>query len=240
MVRAGRFAILLSLLPIVVRAQDDPLAWLALRVGSRWVYEHEWKSGDRNRPNVERWTTEEAITGLVKTPEGLLVLREVNRKSISTGRTITGRLLGLDGQLHGVEQQDRRQSDAYLIQRNCVYAVVDGFDVQNRQLRASYKKYLAEGAVSPDFCFPLEIGRTWGHNDIPWRVEPARNGEGSFLLPEYADAIRIFPITSAAAGGRMSGFRKASEWWANTTPTAARTTSSPKSFCRLRISASLR
>lgn len=207
MVRAGHFAIALFLFSIAARAQDDPLAWLTLRVGSRWVYEHEWKSGDRNRPTVERWTTEEAITGLVKTPEGLLVLREVNRKSVSTGRT-NGRLLGLDGQLHGVEQQDRRQSDAYLIQGNCVYAVGNGFDGQSRQLRASYRKFLAEGTVSADFCFPLEIGRTWGNRDIPWRVEPARNDEPSFLLPEYAGAIRIFSDHFASGGRKDVWFQK--------------------------------
>ncbi len=39
------------------------------------VYEYESKSGDRNRPDVDRWTTEETITGRVSIPEGLVVLR---------------------------------------------------------------------------------------------------------------------------------------------------------------------
>ena len=59
MVRMSRFAMALCVFSMVASAQEDPLAWLPLQVGSRWVYEHEWKSGDRSRPDVDRWTTEE-------------------------------------------------------------------------------------------------------------------------------------------------------------------------------------
>ena len=37
-----------------------------------------------------------------------------------------------------------------------------------------YRRFLREGSVSPQFCFPLQTGREWGNIDIPWRVEPAR------------------------------------------------------------------
>jgi hypothetical protein len=49
-------------LSIVARAQENPLEWFPRQVGSRWIYEHEWKSGDRNQPSVDRWTSEETIT----------------------------------------------------------------------------------------------------------------------------------------------------------------------------------
>ena len=75
MVRIGCFAAALYIFSLVASAQEDPLAWFPLQVGSRWVYEHESKSGDRNRPDVDRWTTEETITGRVSIPEGLVVLR---------------------------------------------------------------------------------------------------------------------------------------------------------------------
>jgi hypothetical protein len=79
MVRMGRLAVALCVFSMVASAQEDPLAWFPLQVGSRWVYEHEWKSGDRNRPDVDRWTTQEAITGWVTIPEGVVVLREVTQ-----------------------------------------------------------------------------------------------------------------------------------------------------------------
>ena len=45
------------------------------------------KSGDRNRPDVDRWTSEETITGSVALPEGVVVLREVKEQRSSTGQT---------------------------------------------------------------------------------------------------------------------------------------------------------
>jgi len=79
MLRIGRLAVALSVLSAVASAQEDPLAWFPLQVGSRWVYEYESKSGDRNRPDVDRWTTEETITGRLSIPEGLVVLRELKQ-----------------------------------------------------------------------------------------------------------------------------------------------------------------
>ena len=73
MLRIGRLAVVLSVFSAVASAQEDPLAWFPLQVGSRWVYEHESKSGDRNRPGVDRWTTEETITGRVIISEGLVL-----------------------------------------------------------------------------------------------------------------------------------------------------------------------
>jgi hypothetical protein len=84
---------------IVASAQQDPLAWFPLQVGSRWVYEHEWKSGDRNRPDVDHWTTEEIVTGRVALPEGLVVLREVKQQDKAAEQTCTNRVIDLNGQL---------------------------------------------------------------------------------------------------------------------------------------------
>ena len=75
--RLSCFAVALCVSSIVASAQEDPEAWLPLQVGSRWVYEHESKSGDRNRPEVDHWTVEETITGRVTVPEGVVVLRDV-------------------------------------------------------------------------------------------------------------------------------------------------------------------
>ena len=192
MVRMGRFAMALSVFSMVASAQEAPLAWFPLQVGSRWVYEHESRSGDRNRPDVDRWTTEETITGWVTIPEGLVVLREVKQQQ--------------QGNTHGAYLITRNR-EPYLVHGNCVY-VIDGWDGQRRQLRQEYLKYLNEGAVSPDFCFPLQTGRAWGNNDIPWRVEPARQGVDSFLPAEYAGAIHIFSSHFGSGGWQDVWFQK--------------------------------
>src|SRR3954447_18113660 len=82
----------LCALSVVASAQENPLTWFPLQVGSRRVYEHEWKSGDRSRPGIDRWTTEETITGWATIPEGIVVLRDVKQ----TGRP------GRRGVSHGI------------------------------------------------------------------------------------------------------------------------------------------
>jgi len=63
MARMGRFAMALCVFSMVADAQEDPSAWFPLQVGSRWVYEHEWKSGDQNRPELDRWATQKRSPG---------------------------------------------------------------------------------------------------------------------------------------------------------------------------------
>jgi len=86
----------------------------------------------------------------------------------------------------------------------------DGWDGQRQRLRPEYLNYLTNGAVSPDFCFPLQTGREWGDlkTDIPWRVEPTREGAGSFLPAEYAHAIHIFSSHFGSGGWKDVWFQK--------------------------------
>lgn len=210
------FAIALCAFSIVASAQEDPLAWFPLQVGSRWVYEHEWKSGDRTRPDVDRWTTEETITGWVTIPQGLVVLREVKQQGNATEQTVKNRVIPRNGQLREVQQQSithpgylvARDREPYLVHGNCIYVIADGWDGQGQQLRPSYREYLAKSAVSPDFCFPLQMGRKWGNNDMPWQVESARQGVGSFLPTEYAEAIHIFSSHFGSGGWEDVWFQK--------------------------------
>src|SRR6266851_4031897 len=99
MVRMGRIAMALCVCSMVASAQEDPLAWFPLREGSGWVYEHESKSGDRNRPDVDHWTTEEVITGWVTIPEGLVVLREVKQQGNATEQRVKNRVIPRNGQV---------------------------------------------------------------------------------------------------------------------------------------------
>lgn len=216
MVRMVPFATALCLFSLVASAQEDPLAWFPLQVGSRWAYEHEWKSGDRNRPGVDRWTTEETITGWVTIPAGVVVLREVKQQGDSTEQTITSRVVAPNGQLRNLQQPANTHSgylitrarEPYLIHGNCIYVVSGDWDTQRKELRPEYRKYLQEGAASPDFCFPLQMGRQWGTNDIPWQVEPPRDGVGSFLPAAYAEANHIFSSHFGSGGWEDVWFQK--------------------------------
>jgi hypothetical protein len=177
MIRTACLLIGLCVFAMVASAQDDPLAWFPLEVGSHWVYEHEWKSGDRNRPDVDRWTTEETITGWVTIPEGLVVLREVKEHGLS--------------QRYSRSYLIARDREPYLVHGNCVYVIGQGWDTQRQQLRPQYRKDLIESHVTPDLCFPLREGQKWDNADVPWRVEPTRDNVGSFLPSQYG-AIHIF------------------------------------------------
>jgi hypothetical protein len=130
MIRTVHLLIALCVFSMVASAQDDPLAWFPLQVGSHWVYEHEAKSGNRNQPDVDRWTTEETISGWVTIPEGLVVLRAVKELGSTPQRTV--RVITRDGQIGFVQEPDynrnnstRRDRAPYLVRGNCLY-VIDG------------------------------------------------------------------------------------------------------------------
>jgi hypothetical protein len=215
MIRTTHLLIALCIFSVVASAQDDPLAWFPLQVGSHWVYEYEAKSGDRNRPDVDRWTSEETITGWVTTPEGVVVLREVKNHENSTDQRRTERVIGGDGELRFVQEPSYNRSvltgrdgAVYLIHGNCIYVISGGWDAQKQELRPDYRRYLSEGSLPPDFCFPLQMGREWGNADRPWRVEPARDNVGSFLPSEYAGAIHIFSDHFGSGGLEDVWFQK--------------------------------
>jgi hypothetical protein len=214
MVRIGPSAVALCAFSMVASAQDDPRAWFPLQVGSRWVYDHESKSGDRSQPDVDRWTTEETVTGWVTIREGVVVLRDVKLQSNGTEQIVTARVIAPNGQPRYVQQEGNhgyliaRDREPYLVHGDCIYAIGGGWDGQRQDLRPEYRKYLSDAEVSPDFCFPLQMGREWGNNDIPWRVEPAREGVGAFLPAEYAGAIHFASSHFGSGGWEDVWFQK--------------------------------
>jgi hypothetical protein len=214
--QVGRLAMALCVFSMVVSAQEDPLVWFPLQVGTRRVYEHEAKSGDRNHPDVDRWTTEETITGWLTIPEGLVVLREAKQVGSATEKTTTVPVIGANGELRYLQQPGYNRGlrpggerEPYLVHGNCIYNVIGGgWDSQRQELRPEYRKYLSNAEVSPDFCFPLQLGRGWGNRDTPWRVEPAREGVGSFLPAEYSGAVHIFTDHLGSGGWQDVWFQK--------------------------------
>jgi hypothetical protein len=113
---------------------------------------------------VDRWTSEETITGVVKIPEGVVVLREVKVHGNYTGQTVRTKAITPTGQLRGVGLPSTahaaylvtRDRQPYLVYGDCVYVIGEGWDGQNQHLRPSYQEYLANNALSADFCFPLK------------------------------------------------------------------------------------
>jgi hypothetical protein len=205
--------LMLCTLSIVASAQENPLAWFPLRVGNRWIYEHEWKSGDRNRPDVDRWTSEETITGWVTIPEGVVVLREVKEQGSSTGQSVPRKVIAPNGQVEVPRVAHpgylvARDREPYLVHGNCVYVIGEGWDGQNQRLRPSYQEYLAKDALSADFCFPLQRGRRWGNGDVPWSVEPARAAMASFPPAEYAGAMHVFSSHFGSGGWEDVWFQR--------------------------------
>jgi hypothetical protein len=150
MIRPAYLLMALCVFSIVASAQEDPLAWFPLQVGSRWVYEHEWKSADRNRPDVDHWTTEETVTGWVNIAEGLVVLREVKELGQATGPAI--RVIGPDGRLRFVQGKTH---GAYLITRDSAPYLVNGNCIRRSSYHVSpARRRTARRAMAT--CHPLQ------------------------------------------------------------------------------------
>ena len=176
---------LLCLIPaLVAQTLPDPSSWFPLRTGSRWVYQHESRSGNRNNPEVSRWTTTETITSLIHVPEGLVAIRRVEVVGSSTGGYLTA-----------------RDNSPYLLHGNCIYVLAGSWDTVAEKVRPDYLQYLANGTTPPDFCFPLQVGRHWGTIDMPWHVQDLQNGlfhivndhfgSGSLLDVQFKNKVGI-------------------------------------------------
>jgi hypothetical protein len=104
-------ALLCLVSALAAQTLPNPSSWFALRASSRWTYEHEWKSGNRNNAEVSRWTTTETITNLIEIPEGVVAIRRVEVAGSSTGGYLTA-----------------RDSSPYLLHDNCIYVLAGSWD----------------------------------------------------------------------------------------------------------------
>jgi hypothetical protein len=151
----------------------------------------------------------------VTIPEGLVVLRESKQQVNPNEKTTTVRAIAPNGQLRYVQEPGYNRGllasgerEPYLVHGNCIYRIGRGWDEHRHELRPEYQKYLTNAALSPDFCFPLQIGSKWGNNDIPWRVAPARQGVDSFLPRRYSGAIHFVSDHFGSGGLKDVWFQK--------------------------------
>jgi hypothetical protein len=165
-------------------AQNAVADWFPLQIGARWIYQHETRDENgRGRAHLEihLWTTEETVVGLWPVPEGTVIERRVRV-------------------LDGSPRSDYRvaPNPAYLIRADCLYSDEVSWDPLTHQLTPGFLKGLRDGYVSPDFCFPFVIHKTWGapHGLPDWgvnRPEEAKDWQVAGMRQ------KAFHITSASS-----------------------------------------
>ena len=157
-------------------AEDAALSWYPLQPGDAWVYEKESRSGDMAHPIIERWTTEETVVRSVPVPE--ISGNLITKRTRVLDHTIPPDFIPLN------DSTTREPAESHLLTHgNCVY-VFDGIDAQGSacdpnvvngpclrpldekgRVRTEYREDLLRGRIPADFCFPMEVGRTW----VRWR-----------------------------------------------------------------------
>jgi hypothetical protein len=171
-------------------AQNAVPDWFPTHAGAKWIYEHETRddAGEgRAHLEIHRWKTEETIVGSWIISEGVLVGRRVQ---VIEGSPPEGYRV--------------RPDPAYLIRGDCLYS--DGVDWEplDRRLTPAYRGGLIAGHISPDFCFPLVVGKTWGAPHwAEWRASADANDwqvAGIKTRDPWApDKRRTFHVTSVSS-----------------------------------------
>ncbi|HLG97785.1 MAG TPA: hypothetical protein VKX49_15835 [Bryobacteraceae bacterium] len=177
--------------------QDIAAVWFPTHKGDSWIYQHETRNDigqGAAHPQVHRWKTEETLFSSVALPEGTLIGK---------------RIRVFDGTPPA--QYAPRAADAYLLHNDCIYTNnVDWFPLRH-QLAPEFSKLLSDGTVSPDFCFPLEVGKTWGapHPAQPPATEAPSTGAKQWQVAAIEDHDRSAPghrrtfhITSISSASR--------------------------------------
>jgi hypothetical protein len=171
-----RHGVLLVFLCTVLPAQEAVRSWYPLEAGDTWVYAKESLDGAMDRPNVERWTTEETVVSVVSAPE--LGATLVTKRVKVLDHTIpAGFIAANDSTRHEIPEAH------LLVRGNCVY-LVDGPDaggagfVRDALHSAAFRDELLHGNVPADFCFPMAAGKKWGRvphtspaEEYIWRVD---------------------------------------------------------------------
>jgi len=170
-------------------AQSIVDGWIPLHTGNTWTYEHESRDDTgRGIANLEvrRWTTEETIIGSWIVPEGTLIGLRVHKR-LSPPGPIT------------IVEPDK----AFLVQNDCLYTANVHWDPHQHQLTPSYRENLLAGRISPDFCFPLTAGKTWGAPHwTDWRP-PSDANDWRVRQTSY-DTFQVRSVSSYLGSGESA------------------------------------
>jgi len=168
-------------------AQGVVVEYFPIHVGDKWIYGHETRD-DNGRGiahlEIHQWKTEETTIGPWPVPEGMLVARQV--------RIIEGS--------PPPDWVHPEQERGYLIRDNCLYADVS-WNPATRQVAPDFLKGLG-AYLSPDFCFPLVMHKTWGapHGLPDWEVSrPEEAKDWRVVGIEVRDKQETFHITSISS-----------------------------------------
>lgn len=198
-----RFFLALCVFASLARAEDI-FAWYPLQVGNQWIYDWESRNGNQRDPDISRWTTIVTVKQHIKTAEGVVIVRE----------------LALQGEVNA-GWIDRRFGSAYLVRNDCLYPLYELWDAQKQAFTPKFRGSIED--ISPDFCFPLEIGARWkGGSDWPWVIEGIGPVQGGPALAKFSSAIRL--VQQWTSGPLYVWFQKGvgvvSQWsWHNGTYT---------------------
>jgi hypothetical protein len=168
-----RLAAVLFAFAVPAAAQNVVDSFYPLHLGNIWVYAKESLDGAMDRPEVERWTTEETVASAI-------------RDADLDATLVTLRVRVLDHRLPpgGLNDSTRRErSESHILVRSDCMWVVDGAEaaaayVDDPLHSARFRDDFLRGQVPPDYCFPMKAGKEWGRvaNTSPaqeyiWRVD---------------------------------------------------------------------
>ena len=189
-VNLAHFHLALILTAGAACAQGTVATWFPVHIADSWTYEYTTRDQHGAGPaNLElhTWKTEETIVGSWAIPEGTLVAKQVRV-------------------MEGSPRGRVNPNPVYLIRGDCFYSDYGepSSVPQTHQLTPEYRQALEAGQVSPDFCFPFAVHKTWGapHGLPDWSVtrpEDAKDWEVAGVKPRYPSAPagqRSFHLTS--------------------------------------------
>jgi hypothetical protein len=185
-VRLARHYLALVLLASQAGGQNAATDWFPVHVGDKWIYKYDTRDehGEgRAHLDIHSWKTEEITIGVWTVPEGTLVGRQVR---VAEGSPQIGWHVNTN--------------PAALIHGGCLYAEVN-WDPLAHQLAPDFLKGLG-AYLSPDFCFPLVIHKTWGapHGLPDWGViQPEDAKDWRVAEIKVLDNNKTFHITSISS-----------------------------------------